>query len=202
MRQGGLAAVLVIAVLVCGAAGRAYATTPKKPTVAQQLHAYLKAMSKPATALAKAVNFGDTASSFYNQWRDNQFADEAPSDWSDFASEAQKAHDTAVPGAALIGKVKPPAAMKGPHALFTSQALVFVKNEQAVATQAGNLDASAWVSDPRTEPVKLTVKLGVDALDAKNSLQRAEVNWRQELIVQLRRAQITVPFWVKQVGVF
>jgi hypothetical protein len=190
--------VLVVA-LLAGATTHARAATPK-PSAAAQLNAYLKAMSKPATALAKADNFADTANYFYTQWSDNQFADEAGTDWSDFASEVQRAHDTAVPGAVLVGKVKPPAAMEGPHALLAAQSAAFVKNEQAVANKAGSLDASGWASDPSSEPVKLTVNLGYDALKAQKNLHQAAANWRQELIVQLRRAQITVPLWLKQVG--
>jgi len=49
--------------------------------------------------------------------------------------------------------------------------------------------------------VGTVIDLWKDALEAQRNLQQAETNWRQELIVQLRHAQITVPLWVKQVGV-
>jgi len=51
-----------------------------------------------------------------------------------------RAHDTAVPGLAPIERVKPPVAMKGPHALFVAQAKAFVTKEQSAANKASGLD--------------------------------------------------------------
>ena len=59
------------------------------------------------------------------------------------------------------------------------------------------------VYDNGAGPLSVT-KVGIAVIDgeiAAEAYQGDAKNWRQELIVQLRRAQITVPLWVKQVGV-
>jgi hypothetical protein len=57
--------------------------------------------------------------------------------------------------------------------------------------------------DKAAGPLSIT-QVGVAITDgeiAAAGYQGDAENWRQELIVQLRRADITVPLWVKQVGV-
>ncbi len=171
-----------------GVASQARAATPK-PTVAAQLNAYLKAMQRPATAMESAYSKADNAVFYFNEYQ--KYGDVC-SCWPDMVEMLQKGRDIAVSTLPALAKVKAPATMKGPHALFVAATRTFIKNEQAAKNAAAPGPPDDGIPNE---------DIWIAAAKGQTFLQQAEANWRQELIVQLRRAKITVPLWVKQVGV-
>jgi hypothetical protein len=216
VRRGRLAAIFVIVVLL-GAVTQARATAPKKPTVAQQLNAYLKAMH---TAASRLTNDADNITEAGSQWDGDEkiidnagtgFAAEvtykltAPAlmrDEAAYEKAVQAAQTDAQHQAPVLAHVKAPTAMRGPHALLAAAAKKYIVQLGKAIGEIQSAPAIDPVYDNAAGPLSVT-QVGIAMTDgelAAAAYQGIAKNWRQELIVQLRHAQITVPLWVKEVG--
>lgn len=177
MRITGLMAVVATAAFVASAAT---AATPK-PSAATQLRTYLTKVQKPANQIASEDRRVDVAVYAYQQIGGPVWL-KAP---------LHQASAGATAAAAALSHVKAPTAMKGPQALLVAGTRTFAAAEGKAADQADAAD---------TTDASALEFISIDAGSAQGALQAVEQNWRDELVVQLRRAKITVPLWLKQVG--
>ena len=183
--------------------------------MATQLTTYLKAMHTAVTHLTaddsnvafaasqwdtaqKAVDANELDATFYHL-----YAPQLVSDKASYQKAVVAAYTDAQRQAPVLARVKAPAAMRGPHALLAAAAKAFVvrlgKAEKSIEA-APAVDPSY---DNAGGPLTVT-QVGIAVIDGELAAAGYEgdaKNWRQEVIVQLRRANVTVPLWVKQVGV-
>lgn len=201
----------LLALGVMAASAGSYAATPSP---AAQLTAYLKATH---TAVSRLSNDESNVAFAASQWNSDEKAIdaneldatfhhlEAPQligDKTFYKKAVMAAYADAQHQAPVLARVKAPQAMHGPQAHLAAAAKAFAvrlgKAEKSISA-APDVDPDY---DNAAGPLSVT-NVGIAVTDgeiAAGTYQGDEKDWRQELIVQLRRAQVTVPPWVKQVG--
>lgn len=181
-----LAAVAAIVIVITATVATTETSAAAKPSPRAALRAYLARMRVTGAQASLGLNFTDTGLYFAKSATD--ITNGSRGDSRDAVQMLSKATQHLQLALTNLQDVKPPEGLSGPQSSLKSGLRLAMRSDDSLSTALEK-------GDPVNGGVAYATTAGKFA-DAEDRVGE----WRDELIVQLRRQAVTVPLWVKRLG--